>query len=162
VLDLVLERRCARRLTTVVDTLGLDGARRRGYLELARRHSMPCHAVAFDTPAVANGLVYVGVDATLEVFKAKGCRKSKCSPVWSGDASGSQAAIVSSPAVANGVVYVAGFDSKVYAANASGCGVATCSPLWTFKLDVPLGLAPVVIDGRVMVTGSVIQAFELP
>ena len=51
VLDLVLERRCARRLTTVVDTLGLDGARRRGYLELARRHSMPCHAVAFDTPA---------------------------------------------------------------------------------------------------------------
>jgi F420-dependent oxidoreductase-like protein len=50
VLDLVLERRCARRLTTVVDTLGLDGTGRRGYLELARRHSMACHAVVFDTP----------------------------------------------------------------------------------------------------------------
>ena len=50
VLDLVLGRRCARRLTTVVDTLALDAARRRGYVELARRHSLPCHAVVFDTP----------------------------------------------------------------------------------------------------------------
>ncbi len=51
VLDLVLERRLRRRLTTVVDTLGLDAERRAGYLALAARHGVACHAVVFDTPA---------------------------------------------------------------------------------------------------------------
>jgi F420-dependent oxidoreductase-like protein len=51
VLDLVLERRLRRRLLTVVDTLGMDRDRRRGYVELARRHDMPVVAVAFDLPA---------------------------------------------------------------------------------------------------------------
>jgi len=51
VLDLVLERRLRRRLLTVVDTLGLDPARRTAYLALARQHRMPCHVVLFGTPA---------------------------------------------------------------------------------------------------------------
>ncbi|MGE5827681.1 MAG: AAA family ATPase, partial [Micromonosporaceae bacterium] len=51
VLDDIVTRRCARRLTTVVDTLGLDRQRRLGWLELARRHGLACVAVAFDTPA---------------------------------------------------------------------------------------------------------------
>ncbi|MDQ6615316.1 MAG: TIGR03560 family F420-dependent LLM class oxidoreductase [Actinomycetota bacterium] len=51
VLDLVLQRRLRRGLTTVVDTLGLDAQRRAGYLTLAARHHMACHAVVFDTPA---------------------------------------------------------------------------------------------------------------
>jgi F420-dependent oxidoreductase-like protein len=51
VLDLVVDRRLRRRLLTVVDSLGLDPARRRAYLEAARRHGLPCHAVLFDTPA---------------------------------------------------------------------------------------------------------------
>jgi F420-dependent oxidoreductase-like protein len=51
VLDLVLERRLRRRLLTVVDTLGLDPDRRQAYRDLARRCGVPCHAVAFDTPA---------------------------------------------------------------------------------------------------------------
>jgi F420-dependent oxidoreductase-like protein len=51
VLDLVLERRLRRRLLTVVDTLGLDRVRRRGYVALARRHRVPAVAVAFDVPA---------------------------------------------------------------------------------------------------------------
>ena len=51
VLDLVLERRLARRLLTVVDTLGLDPGRRRAYVERAHHHGMPCHAVLFETPA---------------------------------------------------------------------------------------------------------------
>ena len=51
VLDLVLERRLKRALFTVVDTLGLDRDRRRGYVALARRHGMPVVAVAFDVPA---------------------------------------------------------------------------------------------------------------
>jgi F420-dependent oxidoreductase-like protein len=50
-LDDVVARRLARGLTTVIDTLGLDTERRRGWLALARRHGLPCVAVAFDTPA---------------------------------------------------------------------------------------------------------------
>ncbi len=50
-LDDIVARRVGRGLTTVIDTLGLDSARRRGWLELARGHAMPCVAVAFDTPA---------------------------------------------------------------------------------------------------------------
>src|SRR4051794_11712627 len=50
VLDLVVGARVRRGLTTVVDTLGLDPARRAAWRELARRHGVPCVAVAFDTP----------------------------------------------------------------------------------------------------------------
>ncbi len=51
VLDLIVERRLARGLLTVVDTLGLDRDRRARYLDLAHRHRMAAHAVVFDTPA---------------------------------------------------------------------------------------------------------------
>lgn len=50
-LDEIVARRVGRRLTTVIDTLGLDADRRRAWRELARRHGMPCVAVGFDTPA---------------------------------------------------------------------------------------------------------------
>jgi len=49
-LDRILAARLRRRLTTVVDTLGLDPARRRRYRELAARHGVPCVAVVLDTP----------------------------------------------------------------------------------------------------------------
>ena len=51
VLDEIVRRRVARRLTTVVDTLGLDAGRRHGYRDLARQHGVPCVAVRFDTHA---------------------------------------------------------------------------------------------------------------
>jgi len=50
-LDEVVRMRVARGLTTVIDTLGLDADRRAAWLALARRHGLPCVAVAFDTPA---------------------------------------------------------------------------------------------------------------
>jgi F420-dependent oxidoreductase-like protein len=49
-LDTVVRQRLGRRLTTVIDTLGLDADRRHGWLTLARKHDLPCVAVAFDTP----------------------------------------------------------------------------------------------------------------
>ena len=48
-LDHITAARLRRGLTTVVDTLGLDSARRRGYLELARSSGMPAVAVLLDT-----------------------------------------------------------------------------------------------------------------
>ncbi len=52
-LDLVVERRLRRRLTTVVDTLGTDTKRRRRWLAAAAKAGVPCVAVVFDAdPAV--------------------------------------------------------------------------------------------------------------
>jgi predicted kinase len=52
-LDQIVVARLKRGLTTVVDTLGLDPARRRAQLDLARRAGLPGVAVLFDTdPAV--------------------------------------------------------------------------------------------------------------
>ena len=52
-LDHIVAARLRRGLTAVVDTLGLDAARRRGYLELARISGMPAVAVLVHTdPAV--------------------------------------------------------------------------------------------------------------
>jgi F420-dependent oxidoreductase-like protein len=50
-LDDIVRMRVGRGLTTVIDTLGLDPARRAGWLALARSQHVPCVAVAFDTPA---------------------------------------------------------------------------------------------------------------
>lgn len=50
-LETVVAQRLSRRITTVIDTLGLDADRRLRWLALAREHDMPCVAVAFDTPA---------------------------------------------------------------------------------------------------------------
>jgi alkanesulfonate monooxygenase SsuD/methylene tetrahydromethanopterin reductase-like flavin-dependent oxidoreductase (luciferase family)/predicted kinase len=48
-LDQIVAARLKRGLTTVVDTLGLDSARRRTQLDLARRAGLPGVAVLFDT-----------------------------------------------------------------------------------------------------------------
>src|SRR3954447_20903997 len=50
-LDQVVAMRVGRRLTTVVDTLGLDAGRRAALRDLARAHDVACVVVAFDTPA---------------------------------------------------------------------------------------------------------------
>ncbi|GAB3840138.1 LLM class flavin-dependent oxidoreductase [Kribbella italica] len=50
-LEQVVRQRVKRRLTTVIDTLGMDRERRLGWLALAREQGVPCVAVAFDTPA---------------------------------------------------------------------------------------------------------------
>ncbi|MGH9258706.1 MAG: TIGR03560 family F420-dependent LLM class oxidoreductase [Acidimicrobiales bacterium] len=51
VLDLVVERRLRRKLTTVVDSLGTDAKRRRRWLAAAAKAGVPCVAVVFDTDA---------------------------------------------------------------------------------------------------------------
>lgn len=49
VLDLVIERRLARGLLTVVDTLGMDPERHERWLEIARSNNRPSHLVVFST-----------------------------------------------------------------------------------------------------------------
>ena len=45
VLDLIVAKRLARRLTTVVDSTGLEPKRRDAWRALAERHGVPAHAV---------------------------------------------------------------------------------------------------------------------
>jgi F420-dependent oxidoreductase-like protein len=47
-LDLIVAKRCKRRLTTVVDTTGLEPKRRAGWRAVAERHGIPVHAVVFN------------------------------------------------------------------------------------------------------------------
>jgi F420-dependent oxidoreductase-like protein len=51
VLDLVVAKRLARRLATVIDSTGLDRKRRDAWRSLAERHGVPAHAVVFEAPA---------------------------------------------------------------------------------------------------------------
>ena len=78
-------------------------------------------------PTLGNGVVYVGSqDGKLYAFKAAGCGGPICKPLWTAQVGLS--IFGSSPAVANGVVYIASFTesdgstSKLYAFNANGCG----------------------------------------
>ncbi len=50
-LDQIVEGRTRRGLTVVIDTLGMDAARRATWAELAREFGLPLVAVLFDTPA---------------------------------------------------------------------------------------------------------------
>jgi F420-dependent oxidoreductase-like protein len=51
VLDLIVDKRLRRGLTTVVDSTGLDADRRAAWRALAERHGVPAYAVVFDPPA---------------------------------------------------------------------------------------------------------------
>jgi F420-dependent oxidoreductase-like protein len=50
-LDLIVEKRLRRRLTTVVDTTGLEAKRRDAWRAVAERHGVSSYAVVFDPPA---------------------------------------------------------------------------------------------------------------
>jgi outer membrane protein assembly factor BamB len=121
------------------------------------------------SPAVANGLVYVGsFDNKLYAFSAAAgstnCTTTgtppvtTCTPLWTGATGFS---IRSSPAVANGVVYVGSADTKLYAfgaaAGSTNCTtsgtppVTTCTPLRTVATANQVNSSPAVANGVVYV-----------
>jgi outer membrane protein assembly factor BamB len=55
------------------------------------------------------------------------------------------------PAVANGVMYVAGFDGNLSAFPTAGCGAALCKPLWTGHTDNDITSTPAVAGGMVLI-----------
>ncbi|HEY6768276.1 MAG TPA: PQQ-binding-like beta-propeller repeat protein [Candidatus Sulfotelmatobacter sp.] len=108
--------------------------------------------VDFSSPAVVNGVVYVGsFDGRLYAFNANGCNQSSCQPLWSGITGND---ITSSPAVANGVVYIGSADHKLYAFNAKGCGKSTCPALWTGKLASGVIESSALVANGVVYTGA--------
>ena len=77
----------------------------------------------YSSPAVANGVVYVG-SGDYNVYALDAATGAK---LWSYHTGG---AVYSSPTVANGVVYVGSYDYNVYALNA-----ATGAKLWSYHTD---------------------------
>jgi outer membrane protein assembly factor BamB len=58
----------------------------------------------------------------------------------------------SSPAVANGVVYIGSADHRLYAFNAKGCGKSACLPLWAGTTgNGIIESSPLVVNGVVYV-----------
>src|SRR5205823_4725350 len=107
------------------------------------------------SPAVANGMVYVGADDhKFYAFSAAGttgCAAGPpkvCDPLWTATTGGN---VRSSPAVAAGVVYVGSDDGMLYAfpagtGTAAGCSGTpkTCNPLWTTPSGFAIGSSPAV------------------
>ena len=107
---------------------------------------------------VAHGVVYVGSsDGNLYAFSAAGTTgcsgtPKTCKPLWAG-ATGTDA-IISSPAVANGVVYTPSGHGKLYAFSAAGTTACsgtpkTCKPLWTGTSRWGILSSPAVTNGVV-------------
>ncbi|MGO9753672.1 MAG: PQQ-binding-like beta-propeller repeat protein [Solirubrobacteraceae bacterium] len=116
-------------------------------------------------PAVANGVVYVSSPAGVSAFDAAGSTNCSgavtartCAPLWGTGANG-VGDPNSSPAVANGVVYVTGI-GVTYGYDAAGTancsitkGVTTCAPLWTAAGFVGGG-SPAIVNGVVFVNSD--------
>src|ERR1700674_1365913 len=93
----------------------------------------------FSSTAVANGLVYFGVGSSIDALSAQ-----TCNLLWSYETGG--CCEESSPAVANGVVYVGSADGNLYALNAR-----TGARLWNYPTGTTVGSSPAVANGVVYV-----------
>ena len=118
-------------------------------------------------PAVANGVVYVESPVGISAFDAAGSTNCSgaataktCAPLW-GTGADDAGDPSSSPAVANGVVYVSstgggtqGYDAAGTANCSTTKGVTTCAPLWSAVTGFSGGGSPAVVNGVVYINVS--------
>ena len=111
------------------------------------------------SPAIAYGRVYAGLESGIAVYAADGCGAAVCSPLWLLFGAGFQAAVESSPTVANGVVYAGRNTGEVLAWPAEPCGDLVCLNIWSgLTREVIVNSSPTVIDGKLYI-GSADDAF---
>src|SRR5215218_1621146 len=114
----------------------------------------------YGSPAVFGGRVYIGVESEVGVFNASGCGQQQCGPLWLDFGTGTQAAILSSPTVANGVVYAGKMNGEVLAWKAGPCGQFVCDEIWRFLTNDPVvSSSPTVVNGTVYIGGANKLAF---
>jgi outer membrane protein assembly factor BamB len=119
------------------------------------------HGIDFvnGSPAIYNGSVYVGLENGIGVWDAAGCGAPTCPPLWTGFGSGAQAAVISSPAIANGVVYAGRNTHEVLAWNAAGCGQFSCNEIWKgLTNDQIVASSPAIVNGHIYI-GSADDSF---
>ena len=107
----------------------------------------------YNTPAVVDGVLYVGTASPLGklyAFDVNACATGTCEPLWTGNVGVGE----SSPTVANGVVYLGSQFNGVYAFSADGCGQAVCDPLWVGETDGYVINSPAVSNGVVYAGGA--------
>ena len=110
----------------------------------------------YSSPAVANGVVYVGSGDDLYALNA-----STGALLWSYTTGGG---VFSSPAVANGVVYVGSNDPNFFAVNFFALNASTGAELWSYPIEnYGVSSSPAVVKGVVYVGSefSYIYAFGL-
>ena len=130
----------------------LSSSGRVHYRSLTLKWSYTTGGAVESSPAVANGVVYIGSDdGNLYALNA-----STGAKLWSYNSG--HLLEKSSPAVANGVVYVGSSDDKIYALNAS-----TGATLWSYNAGKTLVSSPAVANGMVYVgsTDGEVYAFGL-
>lgn len=111
------------------------------------------------SPAVAYGRVYVPLEFGIAVYKAKGCGQSICGKLWSLFGSGAQADVLSSPTVANHVVYAGRNTAEILAWSADSCGQIQCNELWKGQTgDQIVSSSPTVVNGKIYI-GSADDSF---
>jgi outer membrane protein assembly factor BamB len=104
------------------------------------------------SPAVADGHAFMPLEDGIAVYAAGGCGRSLCKPLWQLFGSGAQASVVSSPAIANGVVYAGRNTGQVLAWKTAPCGRASCSQIWSASINEPIvSSSPTVVNGKLYI-----------
>jgi outer membrane protein assembly factor BamB len=104
------------------------------------------------SPAVTKKRVYIGVEDGLGVYAVGGCGAPTCKPLWTDFGSGFQAAVTSSPTVANGVVYAGRNTAEVLAWPEGSCGSPSCTNIWSGATnDQIVSSSPTIVNGRVYI-----------
>jgi outer membrane protein assembly factor BamB len=107
------------------------------------------------SPAVFGGRVYIGLESAVGVFDAAGCGQAHCPPSWLDFGSGFQAQVLSSPTIANGVVYVGRNTGEVLAWRTGPCGHLQCHQIWSYLTnDAIVDSSPSVVDGKLYIGGA--------
>ncbi|MGA8576939.1 MAG: PQQ-binding-like beta-propeller repeat protein [Candidatus Cybelea sp.] len=103
------------------------------------------------SPAVHNGRVYIGLEYGVNAYAANGCGKKTCVPLWSYFGSGEQADVISSPTIANGVLYAGRNTGEVLAWKEGPCE-GSCSEIWHGKTNEQIVTSsPTVVNGRLYI-----------
>jgi outer membrane protein assembly factor BamB len=88
------------------------------------------------------------------VYSASGCGQQTCDKLWSLLGTGAQADILSSPTVANGVVY-AGRNTGEVLVWADPCNQPSCTELWKGLTQDPIvSSSPTVVNGKIYIGGD--------
>ena len=85
-------------------------------------------------------------------YAAGGCGQQTCDQLWQLFGDGFQAAVVSSPTVANGVVYAGRNTGEVLAWRAKPCGQLVCHNIWSGRTeDQIVSSSPTVVNGKLYI-----------